>query len=130
MKKLTFITGNPNKAKYLSEYFHIPVDHLKLDLKEIQSLDLQEVSEDKARRAYEVLKSPVIVEDVSLVFHELKQLPGPFIKCFVETIGNEGISKLAEGFENCTATAEVMFAICDEFGVHTFNGKMEGSIAA
>ena len=29
MKNLTFITGNAGKAKYLSDYFHLPVDHIK-----------------------------------------------------------------------------------------------------
>lgn len=75
MQKLTFITGNAGKAKYLSDYFHAPVDHMKLDLKEIQSLNLKDVIEDKAKRAYEIVKGPVIVEDVALTFAELKRLP-------------------------------------------------------
>ena len=68
MNKLTFITGNAGKAKYLSDYFHLQVDHVKLNLPEIQSLSLKEVVEDKAKRAYEIVKSPVIVEDVSMIF--------------------------------------------------------------
>lgn len=129
MKKLTFITGNPAKAKYLGNYFHIPVDHIKLDLPEIQSTDLQEIVEDKAKRAFEIIKSPVIVEDVSLVFHEMKSLPGPLIKWFLEALGNEGLCKLVSGFGSKQATAKVMFAICDDSGVHTFAGSMSGSIA-
>ncbi|MCC7500808.1 non-canonical purine NTP pyrophosphatase [Candidatus Nomurabacteria bacterium] len=125
--KLTFITGNAGKAKYLSDYFHMPVEHKKLDLIEIQSLDLKEVVEDKARRAYEIVKTPVLVEDVSLVFEELKALPGPLIKWFLETLGNEGLCKLVK--ENRVAHAEVMFAICDETGVHTFSGSKKGTIA-
>lgn len=127
MQNLTFITGNAAKAKYLSDYFHMPVTHAKLDLPEIQSLDLKEVVEDKAHRAYEMVKSPVLVEDVSLVFLELKQLPGPLIKWFLETLGNEGLCKLVQ--HNRAARAEVMFALCDEQGVHTFNGSIEGSIS-
>lgn len=129
MKKLTFITGNAGKAKYLSDYFHMPVDHLKLDLHEIQSLDLKEVVEDKARRAYEIVKSPVLVEDVSLVFHGLKKLPGPLIKWFLETLGNDGLCKLLDNVGDRSAFAEVEFAICDENGVHTFGGSIEGSIS-
>lgn len=129
MQKLTFITGNAGKAKYLSDYFHLPVDHVKLDLKEIQSVDLKEVVEDKARRAYEVVKSPVLVEDVSLTFKALKALPDPLIKWFLETLGNEGLCRLLDGFNNRDAVAEVEFAICDQSGVHTFSGSMEGAIA-
>ena len=129
MQKLTFITGNPGKAKYLGDYFHLPVEHIKLDLKEIQSVDLKEVVEDKARRAYDIVKSPVLVEDVSLTFKALKALPGPLIKWFLETLGNEGLCQLLNGFDNRDALAEVEFAICDESGVHTFSGSIEGSIA-
>jgi XTP/dITP diphosphohydrolase len=127
--KLTFITGNVAKAKYLSDYFHLPVDHIKLDLKEIQSLDLEEVVKDKAERAYEIVKFPVLVEDVSLTFKELKSLPGPLIKWFLETLGNEGICKLASNFKSREALAEVKFAVRDEKGVHTFTGSMAGAIA-
>jgi len=129
MEKLTFITGNPAKAKYLADYFHLPVEHVKLDLPEIQSTNLQEIVENKARRAFGIIKTPVIVEDVSLIFHELKALPGPLIKWFLETLGNDGLCKLVDGFDNKKASAEVMFAICDESGVNTFGGSIEGSIA-
>ena len=128
MKKLTFITGNPGKAKYLADYFEIPVEHIKLDLKEIQSTNLKEVVEDKAKRAYEIVKDIVIVEDVSLSFSALGGLPGPLIKWFLETLGNEGLCRLLDGKDR-GATAEVEFAICDENGVHTFGGLIEGSIA-
>ncbi|MSU74325.1 non-canonical purine NTP pyrophosphatase [Candidatus Kaiserbacteria bacterium] len=129
MQKLTFITGNAGKAKYLSDYFHLPVDHVKLDLQEIQSLDLREVVEDKAKRAFDIVQSPVLVEDVSLTFTTLKALPGPLIKWFLETLGNDGLCRLLDAYDNRSAVAEVEFAICDETGVHTFGGSMQGTIA-
>lgn len=129
MQKLTFITGNAGKAKYLSDYFHLPVDHVKLDLHEIQSLDLKEVVEDKAKRAFEIVHAPVLVEDVSLTFTALKALPGPLIKWFLETLGNEGLCRLLDTSGDRSALAEVEFAICDESGVHAFGGSIEGTIA-
>lgn len=126
---LYFITGNAGKAKYLSDYFHIPVEHKKLDLVEIQSLNLKEIVEDKAKRAYEMVKSPVIVEDVSLTFKGLKKLPGPLIKWFLETLGNDGLISLVDSLNTREAVAEVEFALCDEEGVHTFGGSIEGSIS-
>lgn len=129
MKKLTFITGNAGKAKYLSDYFCLPVDHVKLDLQEIQSLDLKTIVEDKAQRAFSIIKSPVLVEDVSLIFRSLKKLPGPLIKWFLETLGNEGICRLLDSYNDRSALAEVEFAFCDETGVHTFGASTEGIIA-
>ena len=66
--QLYFITSNPGKAKYLADYFELPVRHIKLDLPEIQSLNLEEVVRDKAARAFSQVKQPVLVEDVSGTF--------------------------------------------------------------
>ena len=71
MKAITFITGNAAKAKYLGDYFHLPVEHVKIDLPEIQSLDLKEIVDEKARGAFRVLKKPILVEDSSLTFKAL-----------------------------------------------------------
>ena len=67
-KNITFITGNQDKADYLAKYLGLPVKHIKLDLDEIQSLDLSSIVEHKVRQAYDKIKTPVIVEDVSLEF--------------------------------------------------------------
>ena len=84
MKSLTFITGNPNKADQLSRYLSFPVEHVKLDIPEIQSLDLEEVATEKAKAAYAVLGTPVLVEDTSLTFVALSGLPGTLIKWFLD----------------------------------------------
>ena len=49
--------------------------HEKIDLDEIQSLDLREIVEHKVRQAYEKIKKPVLVEDTSLRFEALGKLP-------------------------------------------------------
>ena len=129
MNKLTFITGNAAKAQYLADYFSLPVEHVKLDLKEIQSLDTTEVAIDKAKRAYDIVQGPVLVEDVSLVFVALKKLPGPLIKWFYETLGNEGLCDLIDKLGDREAVSQVVFALCDEDGVHTFEDTQAGTIA-
>ncbi|MDO8555726.1 MAG: non-canonical purine NTP pyrophosphatase [Nanoarchaeota archaeon] len=129
MQTITFITGNPNKAAYLADHFHLPITHKHIDLPEIQSLDLATVVHDKAQRAYNILKQPVLVEDVALTFHALNTLPGPLIKWFYEALGNKGLCTLLPKKGDRTATAEVQFAYCDKKGVHTFKGTQQGSIA-
>ena len=130
MPNLTFITGNLGKAKFFSEYFHVPVDHVALDLQEIQSLDLKEVAEDKAWRAFAVVQKPVIVEDVSVVFESLTALPGPFIKWFLKTLGNDGLCKLVDSLESRNVHAEVIYALCDGNEVQMFSGRIDGEIAS
>ena len=52
MKDITFVTGNQKKADYLAKYLGFPVKHQKLDLDEIQSLDLKQIVEHKVRQAF------------------------------------------------------------------------------
>lgn len=126
---LTFITGNPGKATQLATHLHHPVEHKKLDLHEIQSLDLEEVATHKAQEAYRMLSTPVLVEDTSLVLNALGPLPGPLIKWFLEALDNEGIARLLDGYEDRSAVAETCFALCDENGVTLFKAERKGTIA-
>ena len=43
MKDVVFITGNQTKADYLAKFLGHPVEHMKVELDEIQSLDFKEV---------------------------------------------------------------------------------------
>lgn len=79
-----FITGNQNKANYLSRTIGIQLEHQKLDLDEIQSSDPKKVIEHKVKQAYSLINKPVLVEDTSLGFSAIDGLPGPFIKFFVD----------------------------------------------
>jgi len=94
MQRITFITGNQHKADYLEKYLGFSVGHIKLDLNEIQSLDLNEIVEHKVKEAYAKIKKPVLVEDASLEFSALGRLPGPFIKFFIEEMGLEKICSM------------------------------------
>ncbi len=125
---VTFITGNQSKADYLARYLGLPVDHVKLDLDELQSMDLKEIVGHKARQAYEHVKAPVIVEDVSLEFEALGGLPGPFIKFFVERMPFDAICQLLDG-KSRKATAKCVFGYYDGETLKLFEGAMDGEVA-
>lgn len=129
MESITFITGNAGKAKFLSDYLKRPFEHLKLDLPEIQSMDLREIVEDKVRRAYAEIHKPVLVEDSSLELTGLNGLPGTLAKWFYEALGNEGLGKLASTLATQEAVTRCMFALYDGETMHIFEGDMQGSIA-
>lgn len=128
MSKITFITGNQKKADYLAKYLGFPVDHVKLDLDEIQSLNLKEIVEHKVRQAYEKIKKPVIVEDVSLEFAALGKLPGTFIKFFVDEVPFETICSMIDG-KTRKATARCVFGYFDGQDLQLFEGGLDGEIA-
>lgn len=129
MANVTFITGNQGKADFLAKFLGIDVPHVKLDLDEIQSLNLREITEHKARQAYEKIKSPVLVEDVGLTFEALGRLPGPFIKWFLESLGIEGICKLLDGDGDRRAFGEVCYAYYDGQKVRFFEGRVDGTVS-
>ncbi|MFA6285102.1 MAG: non-canonical purine NTP pyrophosphatase [Parcubacteria group bacterium] len=128
MKKVTFITGNQGKADYLAKYLGFPVDHRKIYLDELQSLDLRKIVEHKVRQAFAMIRRPVIVEDVSLEFCALGKLPGPFIKFFVENMPFQTICSLVDG-KSRKAVARCVFGYFDGKNLKLFEGKLDGKIA-
>jgi len=126
---LTFITGNAAKAEQLERHLDYPVSHQKLDLIEIQSLDLNEIVAHKSREAYAHIQGPVLVEDTALTFHALGKLPGPLIKWFLTELDNEGLCRLLDGYKDRIALAEVCFALYDGNALHIFDGQMKGTVA-
>ena len=126
---LVFITGNQYKADYLAQNLGRPVRHQKIDLEEIQSLDLLTVVKHKAISAYNIVGSPVLIEDIALSFHALNGLPGPLIKWFMTTLGNAGVAELAERLNTQDATVTIMYGLYDGEELHTFEASTSGHIA-
>ena len=91
LKDFVFITGNPNKLSWLNKFIGHKVESVDIDLDEVQSLDQEFVVKDKAIRAYQIAKKTVLIEDVSLKFNALGGLPGPFIKSFLKSLGNDDV---------------------------------------
>jgi non-canonical purine NTP pyrophosphatase (RdgB/HAM1 family) len=128
MKKITFITGNPKKAEYLEKYLGFSVSHKKVDLIEIQSLDLYEIVEHKVREAYKTIQGPVLVEDASLEFRALGRLPGTFIKFFLEEMSEETICWLLDGKEKW-AIAKTVYGYFDGKRLEFFEAQYSGIIS-
>jgi non-canonical purine NTP pyrophosphatase (RdgB/HAM1 family) len=130
MKELIFVTGNAAKAQQLSRHLDYPVSHIDLDLVEIQSLDVKEIAIHKVKEAYSRVIRPVLVEDTSLVFIAMGKLPGPLIKWFYEEMGNEGLCKLLNSYQDRNAYIEVNFVYYDGIHLQIFDAVAEGYIAA
>ena len=128
-RALTFITGSKDKADQLSRYLGLPVKHVKIDLVEMQSLELDEVIEHKLKEAYALVKSPVIVDDVSMVINAMGRLPGPFIKFFLKEVGNQGLCQIANLDKDRTAIGVVAIGYYNGQNLYTFRGVIKGLIA-
>ena len=129
MKRLVFITGNQAKADYLAKWLGYPVEHQKVDLDELQSLDPHAVIEHKAKEAYKIVGEPVLVEDVRFSFAAFGgKLPGTLVKWVLEEVGVDGLLKMLEGFDDRRATAAIAYGLYDGVEMHTFDAEVAGSV--
>ena len=128
--KPVFITGNADKAAYLAKHLGIDLEHQKVDLDEIQSISLETIVEHKVRQAYDIVQQPVLVEDVALGFDALNELPGPFIKFFVDAPnGLEKLCRILDSFDNRDAEAACVYGYYNGQDVRLFRGSLHGIIA-
>lgn len=106
----------------------VAIDHKPLDLVEIQSLDLKEIVEYKARQAYETLGKPVVVEDTSFSISSLGRLPGPLIKWFIDEIGLIALCKL-DNSPKRTVLVSSVYAYYDGHELTYFEKEIAGTLA-
>lgn len=127
---LYFITGNENKFEEVKAI--LPnVLRLDIDLPEIQDIDPKEIVKAKLLEALKHQSGGFIIEDTSFYLDCLNGLPGPLIKWFLKTIGNEGLFRMAESFNNYNAEAKTIIGYAeDPQNIHYFEGSIKGKIVA
>ena len=125
---VTFITGNPNKAKVFADHMKLDIKHKSLDLDEIQSLSLREITEHKLIQAYDIVGGPVLVEDSGCSLDAFGKFPGPFVKWMLEAVGLEGICRSVDGRDR-GSVASICFGYFDGVEMKFFEGSVHGTIA-
>lgn len=142
-KSITFVSGNKNKLAEVQRLLSntassskdqsstIPFDIInhKLDLPELQGTS-EDIAREKCKLALTQLQTAVITEDTCLCFRALNNLPGPYIKWFLEGIGLEGLNKLLVGFNDNSAYAQTIIAFSPgpNMEIQLFDGRTEGFI--
>ncbi|HIH38063.1 RdgB/HAM1 family non-canonical purine NTP pyrophosphatase [Candidatus Woesearchaeota archaeon] len=127
-KILVFVTSNEGKfreAQHIISGFHLM--QKSLNLPEMQGSP-EDIVKEKAKVAYSLIKKPVFVDDVSLVFSAFKTIPGPYIKYFEDDIGPENFHRLLIDFPDKSAIASVFIGYHDTEQVHVFHGSVQGKI--
>ena len=127
---LTMVTSNTNKATEVAEFFggSLEVRHVPLEIPELRSEDVTEISRQKAQYAFDHLLTPLIVDDTAFSIDALNGFPGPYAAYVLHSIGNEGILKIMKGVTNRNAHFTTVIAYADEQGVHAFPGTIHGRI--
>lgn len=129
--KIEFITSNQHKfeeAKHILSDWEL--EQVNIDLTEIQGTRF-EIMKAKAKEALRILKRPLLVEDVSLCCSALGGLPGPYIKDFLRSIGNDGLYELIHKYADHSVQAIcVVSYIKPGLEPILFEGIVEGTIVA
>ena len=128
LSDLVVVTSSSDKLAEVNEILGTNHKVSTLDIPEIQSLDLKEVIENKAKSAYQKIKKPILVEDVSFEIKALKGLPGTFIKFFLKTLGTEGTVALVKG-KNTKTKVTASAAIYDGKNLKIFKGTVAGTLS-
>lgn len=130
MQKLYFVTGNKNKVAEAQRILDIPIEIADIDIDEIQSLDSEKVVRRKAEDAYNLLKKPLFVEDVSAEVAAWNGFPGPFIKFLHEAGGNEHelLLRMLESEEDKSVKVRALIGYHDGKQIHIFEGFYTGTL--
>jgi non-canonical purine NTP pyrophosphatase (RdgB/HAM1 family) len=119
---LIFATSNKGKFAWLERslkiagLFDTAAVMKKMDLVEIQSESLEEISLYKAQQAYALLKQPVLVMDGGFYIHELNGFPGPFVRYMIDMMGVHAIAKLAGTLTDASCLFKNVVTYMDENG--------------
>ncbi len=129
---LYFATGNSHKVEEVSEVlkeYGLEIDHANPKIEEIDSTSPKKIALDKAKQAFEQLRTSVITEDTGVWFKAYKNFPGTQPKRMFESLGLEGLLKLLKGKDR---NAFFLCTICffDGSEHKFFEGKLEGKITS
>ncbi len=126
--RIYFVTSNTFKFREVERVLGPGLVMKKLDVPEIQAMEVKDVVEDKARRAYGILKKPLIVEDTGLYVRSLNGFPGAFARWFFDTVGNERLCRMLKNFKDRSAYSETCICFYDGKRSMVFSGRGYGEI--
>ncbi len=127
--KIYFVTSNLNKLKETRQILGDRIEHVSVDIPEIQSLDINVIITDKAKKAFAQVGGPVIVEDTGLYINAFNGFPGPLVRWLTHTADIGGICKMLSSFPDRSAYAINSYCFYDGKELKVFVGKASGSIA-
>lgn len=130
-RKIEYITSNQKKFEEAQHIFYDwDLEQVNIDLTEIQG-DRFEVIRAKAKEALRIVQRPLIVEDVSLCCPAIGGLPGPYVKAFLQTIGDQGIYELIHKYSDHSVEVICVVAyITPHKEPIVFEGIVNGTIVA
>lgn len=129
MNHLYYATGNENKfneAKSFMEnaYPTVNLDHLAIDIPEVQSSNPDDILASKVNFVRQQTSVPFIVDDASFYTERFPEFPGSYAKFVNNALGYEGWRRLFDDGDNIRAVARL--ALYNFGDITTFEGSLKG----
>ncbi len=129
--KIYYVTNNAGKFEEVRDFFDkftrsFQVEQVAIDIDEIQSLDQKIVVLDKVKKAFSMVKQPLLLDDGGLFFAAYNQFPGTLSKFVFQGLGFKGLFKLVE--EDNRASFILQLAYTDGVQTQLFEGVCHGTI--
>ncbi len=133
MKEVYFATKNAGKVKTLGrilEQFDIKVVQVPLEIQEPRSDDVRLIAEEKIKFAFDKIGKPCVAIDAGFYVHSLNGFPKAFVNFALDTIGVEGILKLAESKDRACEFRECLAYLDENIKEPmVFESKVPGTLA-
>lgn len=129
--KIYFITGNARKvgeAKLACEPAGIEITQKQIEIDEIQSINPQAISMDKAEKAYKLIKKPLVVTDTFWRIPALNGFPGAYMKDVANWLTSEDFLCLLEKKDNRQIFFNETITYKDADTIKQFSQEYEGVI--
>ena len=126
---MLFATTNSDKIREIGEILRLDLEPIRIELPELQTIEVRDVIVAKADAAFLTLGRPCLVEDTGLSILAWNGLPGALIKWFLKGVGPDGICKMMRGWPDRRALAVTSLGIRIGETTHVFDGSIEGRIA-
>jgi len=116
------------KLRMYEQILNTSLQSAPIEIEDIQHDDAGEVAIYKAKRAYEVLKKPVFVEQSALSIRAWGGLPGGLTTSFLVPVGLSNICKMLRPFSDKYVEAISAIGFTDGQLVRKFVGVVPGEI--
>lgn len=128
-----FATGNEGKfreASQVASRFGIKLKHFRMEKREIQSDNLEEIAAFAALDAAHAKGRPVVSEDAGFFVNALAGFPGPYSSYVFKTLGTRGILKLMNKCKDRRAFFQASVAFCSPTTrPRSFTGLVQGRVS-
>jgi non-canonical purine NTP pyrophosphatase (RdgB/HAM1 family) len=129
MHKLHYITSNQGKIRVANKYLHplgIEIVQKTLDLVEIQSDNIEEITKHKAEQAFAELKHPLLVNDAGWNFVALNGFPGAYMRYVNAWLDPDDFMNLMRDKTDKTVIFTEYFCYIDEKQSKLFTQEIRG----